>query len=129
MPPPEKIGQVGTVVIEYRAGHSGPMDVRSMSKNDFDNLAAMVNAYAELDRIAEHLDAPQNQQVRKDTSAVLGLRYPSPHRRIPSKKFDFTMYTLKGLVRRVAVAGMKKVTLEPKYIKRVEFKTPVNVAN
>ncbi|MDN5274545.1 MAG: hypothetical protein JWP06_446 [Candidatus Saccharibacteria bacterium] len=42
MPSPERIGQVGTVVITYRLGHDGPKRVQLVSKQDFDRLAALV---------------------------------------------------------------------------------------
>jgi hypothetical protein len=128
MPPPEEIGQVGTVKITYHEDYNGVTNVRLMSKADFGRLATLVGAYAELDRIADQLHAPGNLELRKKMAEVVGWRLPSPHRRPPTKKFDFTTYTLKGFNRRAAVEG-RKVKLEPKYIKQIEFVRPVGVSN
>lgn len=128
MPSSAVIGKIGKVRLTYLKGRHGPTSIEWMSEGDFARLMELIEAYAELDRIAKQPDDGQSQTVRKQMARRLGVSSPSPVRHDASKKYIFQAYYLRGVFKRTAVERTE-VTLEPKYIETVRFLNVATVLN
>lgn len=128
MPEPDKIGKVGTVLITYRPGYSGPTIVAGMPEWDFGRLQNLVNAYEEHDQLVDKLNDHPNEQTRKVVRSLLGIPQQPPRPHMESRQFDFPMYDLRGWRSKTAV-NRRVIKLEPKHIQQVTFTRVVEVSN